>query len=94
VIWVLDHLDDLDADFRTFYRIDGVGDEQWPSTLSAPRFFSLAYRVSAFGGVMAARAQADAEPVAASRSRTDRREVPGTTAAIMADPDLRDLFDH
>lgn len=43
-------MDDLEADFLAIYRIEDPLDE-----LSGPRFFKLAYRASAFQGVMAAR---------------------------------------
>ena len=50
--WIPDYLDDLDADFRAFYgEPDMLG-------LSGPRFFALAERTFAYGGVMAARAEA------------------------------------
>lgn len=59
--WVLDHLEDLDADFLRYYRTD------WAS-LDGSRFFSLAERVVTYGGVMYHRAMAAAqeepEPVA------------------------------
>lgn len=45
--WVLQHLEDLDADFSRYYRVD------W-QTLTGPRFFSRAQRVSAYGGIMTA----------------------------------------
>lgn len=54
-MWVIDHLDDLEADFRVFYRIDDF------ETLSGPQFFKLAYRVAAYSGVMAARVAAEME---------------------------------
>lgn len=42
---MLDYLDDLEADFFRFYRVD-------PDTLHGPRFFRLAYRVGVYQGVM------------------------------------------
>lgn len=57
VVWVLDHLDDLDADFLRFYRIDITQDD----TVDPPRFFKLAYRLPAYQGVMAARVEAQRE---------------------------------
>lgn len=54
VAWVLDHLDDLDADFARFYRCDLYA-------LPGPRLFSRAQRVTAYGGVMALRLQQEAE---------------------------------
>lgn len=46
---MLDYLDDLAADFRVFYRVDDFDE------LSGPQFLSLALRVSAYQGVLAAR---------------------------------------
>jgi hypothetical protein len=53
-------LDDLDADFRTFYRIELNPSEEPPVIedypgLDGPRFFKLAFRASAYSGAMAAR---------------------------------------
>ena len=48
VAWVLNHLDDLDADFARFYRCDLYD-------LSGPRLFSRAQRVTVYGGVVAFR---------------------------------------
>ena len=48
--WAVHHLEDLDADFLRFFRLD------W-STLDAPRFFSLAARVSVYGGMMTFRVE-------------------------------------
>jgi hypothetical protein len=64
---VADHIDDLVADFRVFYGID-LRDP--PPELTGPEFFSLARRVFAFDGVMAARWRAENEPA-----------TPATTAA-------------
>lgn len=59
MLWVLDYLDDLDADFRVFYNFPpdggiGIADGNF-GTFSALRFFRLAERVFAYSGVMAAR---------------------------------------
>jgi hypothetical protein len=51
LVWLLDHLDDLDADFRVFYRITGIGEEIF-GDLSGPRFFALAFRTIHYRGVM------------------------------------------
>ncbi len=49
---MLDHLDDLAADFLAIYRKEIVPeDDEW-ADLSGPRFFSLAFRVAAYRGVM------------------------------------------
>lgn len=78
-MWVLDHLDDLDADFRVFYRIDDI------ESLTGPRFLALALRVFAYQGVMAALAAEQDNP------RTEVRQVESTREAISADPALAEL---
>jgi len=82
-MWILDHLDDLDADFRVFYRIDDI------EALSGPQFLALALRVFAYQGVMAALAavQQDSPLVRGE----EVRHVDGDRAAITADPDLSGL---
>ena len=68
VAWVLDHLDDLDADFLAIYGIDL---EQ--VDISAARYFALAQRLTAFTGVMAARVEAERERREPDRSTTPTR---------------------
>ena len=58
------HWADLDADFRVFYRISV---NQAEHQMSGPEFFALAYRVSAFQGVMAARLEANRQDGEAPR---------------------------
>lgn len=65
IMWVLDHEDDLDADFLAIYRIDL---EQ--VDISARRYFALAHRLTAYQGVMAARVEAE---------REEQRPAPSTT---------------
>lgn len=48
---MIDHVEDLHADFLAFYGIDIHRDTE----LTGPEFFSLARRTFAFEGVMAAR---------------------------------------
>ncbi|MCX5522195.1 hypothetical protein OG342_04840 [Streptomyces bobili] len=66
-MWVLDHLDDLDADFLAIYRIDLARDE-----ISARRYFALAHRLPAYSGVMAARIEAERDERPAPRSTPTR----------------------
>ncbi|MEU1272977.1 hypothetical protein [Streptomyces sp. NPDC005799] len=73
-MWVLDHEDDIDADFLAIYRIDL---EQ--VDLSARRYFALAYRLTAYQGVMAARQEEASEKRPAAPSTTPTRT--STTAA-------------
>ena len=82
-MWILDHLDDLDADFRVFYRIDDI------ESLSGPRFMALAQRVFAYQGVMAARAAL--ETPQQSHNSTEARMLEGSRIAITADPVLSEL---
>lgn len=56
VLWIPEYLEDLDADFRVFYRIDGVGDGQFGG-LSSARFVQLAERLFAYRGAMRARVE-------------------------------------
>jgi hypothetical protein len=65
LLWVLDHLDDLDADFLAIYGIDLEQVE-----ISARRYFALAYRLTAYTGVMAAVAEEEREPRQASTTPT------------------------
>jgi hypothetical protein len=62
-LWVLDHLDDLDADFLAVYGIDLERDE-----ISARRYFALAYRLTAYTGVMAALQEAEHERTTPTRT--------------------------
>lgn len=59
----MDHLADLEADFLVFYRIEDI------YQLDGPRFMRLAWRVSAYGGVMKLRLEAQAPPPAEARPR-------------------------
>jgi hypothetical protein len=51
VMWVVDHLDDLDSDFSVLH---GEGDAL---SLPAPRFFARAARLAAYPGVMRLRVE-------------------------------------
>jgi hypothetical protein len=72
-LWVLDHLDDLDADFLAIYGIDLDRQE-----ISARRYFALAHRLTAYTGVMAARAEAEREdqPNSTAPTRTGSTPAP------------------
>jgi len=72
-----------------FYRI-GLGCPLTIDDLHAPEFFALAHRVPAYGGVMAARMAAEQQgPTAPTRG--ERRVVPSTRAALVAE--LGDLIE-
>lgn len=70
----LNYLGDLDADFLRFYGIDLETED-----ISSVRFFSLAERTFAYGGVMTKRAEKQAEDTGSrpspSRSVPDENEV-------------------
>lgn len=68
VMWVLDHLDDIDADFLAIYRIDLERDE-----VSARRYFALVHRLAAYHGVMAARIEAERAEQSPGTSSTPTR---------------------
>jgi hypothetical protein len=71
-MWVLDHLDDLDADFLAIYGIDLDRSE-----ITARRYFALAHRLTAYTGVMAARAEAEREePRTSTPTRTRSTSAP------------------
>lgn len=74
MIWVVDHLADLEADFLRFYRIEDFFE------LDGPRFFRLASRVFAFGGVMAARLEEEREKQ--QKMAVDQRSVTTTESVI------------
>ena len=75
-MWVLDYLDDLESDFSVFHRVEDI------HSLPGPRFFKLAFRVSAYSGVMAARQMAQEEETTARHGGERPVEVP--LAAVAA----------
>lgn len=83
LLWVLDHLDDLDADFLAVYGIDL---EQ--ADVSARRYFALAQRLPAYQGVMAARYEEEREqqdsptPTRTSSTAPPARQGTGETAEV------------
>jgi len=67
LLWVLDHQEDIDADFLAIYGLDLEQDE-----ISARRYFALAYRLTAYQGVMAARAEEERDEQPAARTNPTR----------------------
>lgn len=93
---MLDHLDDLDADFRVLYGYEGIGDERFPDGMTSGRFFALAERTAAYEGVMAARVAAEQDPgemQSRPPSTGGRKEVVGTREAVMANAALAGVID-
>lgn len=68
VMWVLGHEADLDADFLAIYRIDLEQVE-----ISGPRYFALAHRLTAYHGVMAARAETERDQTQSHNTSTTTR---------------------
>lgn len=90
----MDHVEDLQADFRVHYRIDNI------FNMESASFFSLALRVFAYKGVMRARAEAEEAERSQkkgagkhSRSPSQTRTVAPTKAAVSSDPVLREYVD-
>lgn len=93
---MLDHLDDIASDMSVFHRIDDV------SSLDGPTFFRLAWRLTAYTGVMQARAVAESETSSPAQpaaqqpfayGATARQEInPGTKATLMAEPAFAGVF--
>ena len=67
---MLDHQEDLDADFLAIYGIDLEQVE-----ISGPRYFALAHRLTAYSGVMAARVDQE-QNHGSSTTRTRGEEAP------------------
>lgn len=90
-MWVLQLLDDIESDMSAFHRVDDI------TTLDGPRFFKLAWRLSAYQGVIRARlseqessAEATSAPHGAGAGAVNWN--PGTKATLQADPALRGIF--
>lgn len=83
LLWILDHLDDLDADFLAIYGLDLEHVE-----ISARRYFALAHRLPAYQGVMAARRE-EARDQRQSNSTTPTRT--SSTPAPARDNETREV---
>lgn len=73
-MWVLDHEDDIDADFLAIYGLDLEHVE-----MSGPRYFARAHRLTAYQGVMAARVEEEREhrePTSSTPTRTNTPAAP------------------
>jgi hypothetical protein len=82
VLWILDHKRDVAADLRVLCHVSWAEALMW----SGPELLALAYRLPAYGGVMAARAYERERP--AGRVPANAKVIPSTREAIMANPDL------
>lgn len=88
MIWVPDHLDDVEADFRAFY---GLTPEQIV-TMTGPHFLALVWRLGAYQGVVAARMREESAPRATGGIKGADTVVESTPAALAADPAFAGLF--
>jgi hypothetical protein len=79
--------DDLDADFRVFYRIDGIGDGDY-GDLSGPRFIALADRCLSYDGSLLKAMRRLAEVHAA-----EEKEQQDIVADELKLANMSDLFD-
>jgi hypothetical protein len=76
---VLDHIADLESDFSAIHRISDM------YSLDGPTFFSLAYRLSAYRGVMRARVENEAD----ARADRDRPDADGGARVEATEAELR-----
>jgi hypothetical protein len=85
-MWVLDHEDDIDADFLAIYGLDLEHVE-----ITGPRYFALAHRLTAYQGVMAARVEAEREQRTPSRSTSTAPTRTSSTPAPTERGDVTEL---
>lgn len=79
LLWVLDHQEDIDADFLAIYGLDLEHVE-----ISARRYFALAYRLTAYMGVMAAVTEKERDqrqPTSTTPTRTSSTAPPSRQGA-------------
>jgi hypothetical protein len=97
VIWVLDHLADLRSDFSVFHRIDDI------ESMGSVRFFQMAYRITAYSGVMSSRQYrraatgtgggvAAAEPEIEHLGPLKADKIVESTPAALLNSDIGDMF--
>lgn len=90
-MWTLDYEADIESDLSAFHRIDD------PATMTGPRYFSLAPRLSAYSGVIAARAaklhEEERESGRGAHSAAPTRSTPDRPARVTDDVALAMLAD-
>ena len=92
-MWVLDHENDIDADFLAIYGLDLYEQE-----ITGPRYFALAHRLTAYQGVMAARVEEEREqptPSSSTPTRTSSTPAPergGSEAVEVSLTQFRALY--
>lgn len=92
MVWILDHLEDIRADLRVFFRVDDYLE------LDGPTFFAWAIRCGAYNGVMAARwaklmqdEQGTSRHTPPGGSSSAKTEMP--LSALRLDPSTADLVE-
>jgi hypothetical protein len=80
----------VEADFRTFYRLTPAE----VARMSGPHFLALAWRLTAYSGVVAARASAENEDSTTPAHREQGGSVEATPHALRSDPALADVIDY
>lgn len=88
---MLRHLDDLASDFSVFHRVDDMG------ALPARAFFALAERLSAYQGIVSARAaiqaaEEDLEPSGPYESREPPPDQVTPRAVLESDSAFKGVF--
>lgn len=90
-MWTTEHEADIASDLSAFHRIDD------PMQIDGPRYFSLAIRLAAYSGVLAARAekirQDEREGGSGAHSAAQRTSTPARPARVDDDVLLASLAD-
>lgn len=90
-MWTIDYEADIASDLSAFHRVDD------PMQIDGPRYFSLAIRLAAYSGVLAARAekmrQDEREGGSEARSAAQRTSTPAAPARVDDDVLIASLAD-
>jgi len=90
-MWTIDYEADIASDLSAFHRIDD------PMTIDGPRYFSLAIRLAAYAGVLAARAekirQDEREGVSGAHGAAQHGSTPARPARVEDDVLIASLAD-
>ena len=90
-MWTIDYEADIASDLSAFHRVDD------PMQIDGPRYFSLAIRLAAYSGVLAARAekmrQDEREGGSGARSNAQRTSTPAAPARVDDDVLIASLAD-
>lgn len=95
-MWILDYLEDLKADFRAVFHVPNIYE------LDGPTFFSLAFRVAAYQGVIYWRIRAEREEEDGGEEISSYDFASATPSAgrqisdsqMLGDPAFAGIFDY